>query len=296
MESHAFSHAGKRTFEGDWVRNEDRCVVRDGLWAVIDGATALQPLTKNGMNTSEYTAQWLCDALNAFDLSDDATASEIIRRLERQFGQHLRSEWLAAYELAAFGPRCTVCVVRQHGGERLSWAQMSDSYLAIEFLDGGVEIWPRPLPYDETDAPAQDAIAAHVLAGMPISEAKVQEDVQRLDNHNRVISQKRVFDGHTVVSKEIAEGELRLGEIRKLLLATDGFVLPGTAQSFDESAATTLQSCDLEGVEATWCAIRDAYNDDRTAAKFPRFKHMDDATAVLLRPTQPYDRARRCEV
>jgi len=92
---------------------------------------------------------------------------------------------------------------------------------------------------------------------------------------------KGVFNGDPNMTSFITSGQRSLTGVKAIILVSDGFLLPSSheQEKYHHIAQHVLQN----GCFSTYAKIKDDYNADPEGTLYPRFKHQDDSSCVVLR-------------
>ena len=270
--------------------NEDRLVVAAPSFAVIDGATALNPGLMAGLTPAAYCAEWLRAWLVA-EADSGAAASRSARdslvEANREFGHHLQSDWPAFADWAGkTGPAAAVILVREQGNGQLSWAGAGDSYLvrATAQADDWT-VWPKDERGDSQTA--LQALIEALKAGLSTQDALRDPEILqllRLERAKHNITHP-IFNGEPAFADLIHHGTLNPADYPALVLLSDGLAWPGSPRGVGGQAGYGVAAAEIwaKGLSAYYSALKAEFDTDPGFTLYPRFKHMEDATALVLK-------------
>ncbi|MBM3603100.1 MAG: hypothetical protein FJX22_04925 [Alphaproteobacteria bacterium] len=266
--------------------NEDRVVVAAPSFAVIDGATALSPGLMAGLTPAAYCAEWLRAWLVAeadSGMAANRSARDSLVEANREFGHHLQSDWPAFADWEGkTGPSAAAILVRGHDNGQLSWAGAGDSYLL--FADKALSEWfcAWQEAIELLDYHPRNILIKKLEQGLSPQEALKDQELLRLlreerANHNVT---HPVFNGEQAFDCCVYHGTLDPEIYPHLVLMSDGLAWPeAVGQAGYRAAAKEVYHSDLP---AYYRQLKNTFDADPGFTRYPRFKHMDDATALVL--------------
>lgn len=258
--------------KGVGALNEDHCCIRGNLFGVFDGATSLTPATYGNGRTGGYMAATI--AGQAFARNDASLpclaerANNAIRESMVRHGVDLDDRgglWCASG-----------AVLRVHG-DWFEWVQIGDCVICAMFEDGGFELLQSGFDHDaetlelwkrvscETDAPVHAAVAEKIL------EVRTRMNVTY-----------GVFNGEEQAMSFLRSGRRPIGDIKHLVLCTDGLFIPtqdpAGKEDFSEFARVFMDG----GLTGLRDQVRAVEETDRQCRLYPRFKAHDDIAAISI--------------
>ena len=283
----AFTHQGYTTWRELNHYNEDRIVTTSNLFAVIDGATSVINVDMGGLNPSAYISNFLADYLSAVPRHDTRTALELLTDANTAVREHLKAEWPEVYAMGKLGPSCAAAIVRLHPETNtMTVANVADCSVAVKVKRGD---WNVLTPTRKGQGPLSsrlhDLIRQQIDKGMTPEEAKKTKPVQDMLKRNRM----RVnvdfgsFNGEADAEKFFFSASYSLDAVESLIMISDGFENPN-GKSHEEQIRLAAQKMHQLGGRGYHTYLRfDVFGEDPNFEKYPRAKHMDDASGIVLR-------------
>lgn len=253
------------------VYNEDRILIKDNLFIVMDGASSLTETDKR-----PTSASWLVNRLKK-ELSkriDDVVDKLyfLSKSLYLEYGSPRNTLYL---------PSCgmSICEVK---GEKVRFLTIGDCEVAYLTKDGKINF----VKYDELNALDNKAIEEMVNVSkkesIPMLEARKM--INNLLIHNRkLMNRENGYQVYTISDNpnfRFKELEEDIDIIKDIYIYSDGY-----AQAYSTLGLYSkeeLFSKDLDIVEVkdrileTWCS-------DAKCERFPRFKKADDISVVKIK-------------
>ena len=249
--------------------NEDRFVVTDSLFAVIDGASGLTQEKKSGVGTrASRLAAFVKSALQRYRGEDlGQFLIELSRRAYDAGFDDSVSCGIAAFQICRDSARIYA---------------LGDCEVIYRLKDGTVSRF-RQTELGELDERAISEMVRYA-AQNNITVRAARPHIQDILIKNRArkntSSGYSVFSPSTVPSFEVKAVQIPLSAIASVYICTDGFVpsftelgiLRDTRELFD----TPLSVKDI------CLEIQKILRQDKDFERFPRFKLFDDITAIRL--------------
>lgn len=263
--------------------SEDRFVAATRSFAVIDGATSLTAADMGGINPSAYTSRFLADFIMAHDQSD-MTAREMLLAANRAFAQDLAANWPDIVALGKLGPCASAALLRLHDDGTATWANVSDCVIAQCATGDDWQVLSEwSARHAELDDQLADATFAEIAKGAAPAAARKLEHIQEICRANRslVNVEYGVFNADPEMADFLFDGRIDLQAGQSFALFSDGMIWPeGAAQAALGDSARNIGKL---GPAAYYAGLQALYDADPQFQRFRRLKHMDDATALLLR-------------
>jgi hypothetical protein len=271
--------------------NEDRLVASSPTFAVIDGATALSPGLMEGLTPAAYCAEWLRAWLVAeadSGVAASRSARDSLVEANREFGHHLQNDWPAFADWQGkTGPAAAVILVRETATEAgvavVSWAGAGDSYLVRATAEtNDWEVWPKDERVDNS-LTALRALTEALKKGLLPQDALRDPEILQLLREVRVNHNVThpIFNGDLAFAELLHHGTLNPVDHPSLVLLSDGLAWPGSGgQAGYGVAAAEIWA---KGLSAYYSSLKAEFDADPGFTLYPRFKHMDDATALVLK-------------
>ena len=271
--------------------NEDRLVASSPTFAVIDGATALSPGLMEGLTPAAYCAEWLRAWLVAeadSGVAASRSARDSMVEANREFGHHLQDDWPAFADWQGkTGPAAAVILVRETATEAgeavVSWAGAGDSYLL--FAQEEKSDWRCALEeaIEQLDYHPRTILTQKLCKGLSPQDALRDPELLSLLRAERAKHNAThpVFNGEQAFDSCVYHGTLDPEVYPHLVLISDGLAWPGSGgQAGYGVAAAEIWA---KGLSAYYSALKAEFDADPGFTLYPRFKHMDDATALVLK-------------
>lgn len=282
-----FSQHGRKTIDQPTLMNEDGLVVTHNLFAVIDGATDRKGHLLNGLTSGAFLAEYLQRHLTHIAQDPayaDTEASLLLAGLNRAFGEMMAKEYPEAIaDGIEFGPAAAVALVKLHQDGTYSYAIVSDCAFIEMGTHGEVFICPEAEKPYHIERERMDHIQQLMHAqDISLDEAwQLDEAKQRYNAFRKLLNVDwPVFNGDTRLEGLMLHGRRPLENVAALVMMSDGMLLPGATEL--EGAEMAARQMLAHGISAYANGLKKLYDDDHTREKFFRFKHQDDATALLM--------------
>lgn len=272
--------------QGSNPTNEDAYVVNQEkeLFAVIDGATGLGGLPgkiaaeaiQNGFDTGDFE-----DSLIE-QISKGNT--KLAKKTKQELGQGI--EAIAKEKRSA----CGIAAIQIHENY-MEYAQSGDCMIFVAYQDGGIQ----SLSYDHVMRLDKNAIfelynAIDKRINPEISGEAFQEIYQ--EEKERIIPILKanreklntrggysIIDGTAEAMEYLTHGRIPLHQVGKILLLTDGMQLHGMeGDVWKESANFAFK----HGIDSLLDYVVQQEEADIFLKKYPRLKHADDKTGILV--------------
>ena len=267
--------------------NEDRFVAAHKTFAVIDGATDTTGNVLNGMTPGAFVADYVHRTLT--NLAQDpahagAEASLLMAGINRAFGDYIKQNHPERIENGFhLGPYAHAAFLRLHNDETFSYANAGDCFLVILYTDGTTRVCP---PEEKPDHLEKDRLAHFMtlykktpgsfqdIVKDPEAKEIYRKDLEKL---NRDIS---VINGDPNMENLVSGGRESLEDVAAFVLMSDGMFMPGLPDP--EGAHMAAKKMLEHGLSAYARSVEAMYDNDPEREEFPRFKHRDDMTALVL--------------
>lgn len=292
----SFSRHGLKTPTQHTTMNEDGLVMAHTLFAVIDGATDHKGTRIDGKTSGAFLADYL--HRNLTHIAQDATYAEteavmLLAGVNRAFGEKLRQDHPnIVAEGLNFGPAAAVCLVKFHQDNSYSYAIASDCALVELGIHGEVFVAPEvEKPYHIEQNRLDLAQNLMVEQNLTIEEAfQSPEYKAAYQKFRELLNQEwSVFNGDPALENLILHGRRSLDDVAALVLMTDGMFLPNNNKKYGEKQGAEMAARQMleHGISAYANGLKTVYDEDPERQKFFRFKHMDDASALLIQFKTP---------
>lgn len=281
----AFTAVGRKRHDEVNAVNDDAIYAGQRLFAVIDGATSMVPHRLNGLSAaaylSRYAVAWLAAADN--DLADTRTARELMLALNADFAAHLRKYFPDVAAEGKYGPSAAAVIVRLHEDNTYTYAQVADCALVEMKKYEGTLLTPDQLTNldDGTLAAAMKRVREGCKPEDVLNDPAVRERLRA----NRLFNNVRfgVINGEPEIEPLVCHGRRLLTGVTKLVLISDGMQAePRKGISGDDRLLAGALLVARWGAARAWERLSKVYDSDPNFTAMPRFKHMDDASAIAI--------------
>lgn len=271
----SISLAGDRT-----KQNDDACGFAGARAWVIDGATDLHDAPLTGWASD---ASWIAHHLNrglheVFDDDPRRCFADLSRSAAQAFAASLQGRSHERWQ----SPICSVLMVEDRGGGALSVSDLGDCRVFALGADGALHVAGGPEGAADNEA---ESAARQTDAHKPLLERT--ETIARLRVGRAALNREGAewtFCLDHACGEHARTRRLDLKTPAHVLIMTDGFsALVDRYRAYD--AAGLVRAALDKGLQELGRELRAIETGDTAAAKFPRFKASDDATALLLRLT-----------
>lgn len=274
--------------------NEDRYYISSDLttFAVMDGATGI------GEMTGELASQTILDE---FESNPAGSLLEILTKANKRLGDRCKEiaglsqiEQIRKWDRSSSG----VVAIRFLEYHRIEYVQSGDCMIFIQYEDDAV----RPLTHDSLSRLDQKAILrrAKLLEQKRKGEDpnqwpkekrdkilhKIWEELmEQLHDHRGLLNTPEgypVIDGSPEAVHYIEYGQLPLIHTKKILLLSDGLVLPHIKAAPEIMWLETAKYAFSHGLSALYEKVTALENSDPACYIYPRFKQADDKTGILI--------------
>ncbi len=278
----AATQAGSKVNEdgyGYWPAEAPRAA-----W-MLDGVTGIndRALLPGPTDAAWFVAQ-VQEALPALlSVAPDRPAAELVGALVDELERRQSAAWLDAR--GADGretPAASFALVRLIGSE-IEVLRLGDCLVLLEATDGAVTVMDHPV-LAAIEAETRDALLA--LRAQGIAEPK-QAFAAMMPRLRAERLRRNVPDGYGVLAAErscapmIHIDRMPARTLRRILLASDGYY-----RLVDHYGAVTdaelVRRTEELGADAMLRQLRAIEAADPVAARYPRLKIADDATALLI--------------
>lgn len=278
---------GRKMPDVPTAMNEDHIVTAHNLYAVIDGATQRKGKNIGELTTGAYLAEYLHRSLTHIAQDPNyqhVEASILLADVNRAFGEKMQQEYPELIERGfAFGPAAAIALVKLHNDGTYSYAHAGDCAI-VEFGTHG-EVFqcpPEAKPYHLEGARADHLRQITREKGITFDEAWELKEVQdKYDEYKDAINVEwPIVTGDPRLENVMFVGRRPLKNVGTLVLMTDGMFVPGTddLQGAEMAARQMLE----HGIGPYVTGLKKVYDEDPNREEYMRFKHQDDATAMLM--------------
>lgn len=273
-----FTHQGWKARGRPNHYNEDRLVAGSYLFAVIDGSTAVEDADIDGMNTSA----WMAENARQLFLERDRkgyTAQNELKAVNAALGKKLAHEHPDIWKLGRRGPCAAAAVVKLHPkSNTMTYATIADCMVAV-FRNGRWEVLNEN-HHEQVDSPLTKKIEELAAKGMSADDIRAHPDVQKIIRQSRE-NNAAVLNGQADMDEHVQAGSISLEGVSCIVIMSDGMFWP--AHSGSAAIQVAADYIDRHGMGQYYRVLKSAYDRDADYEKFPRAKHIDDATAIMIR-------------
>ncbi|WP_152655417.1 protein phosphatase 2C domain-containing protein [Oceanobacillus sp. CFH 90083] len=277
--SKVYKQGSNPTNEDAYVENQKR-----KLFAVIDGATGLGGLP--GKIAAE-TIQRCFDTANMdeslIDIIDKGNL-DLAKRTKQELGQEIGD--IVKEKRSA----CGIAAIQMHE-TYLEYAQSGDCMIFVAYQDGGIQAlsYDHVMRLDEKAiSDLYDSIAKRVdskdngEAFQKIYQEEKEHVIPALVANRKKLNTVEgysIIDGSPEAMEFLSYGRIPLQQVEKILLLTDGMQIYGIEGDVWKETANYAMKY---GVECLLEYVVQQEENDIYLQKYPRFKHADDKTGILL--------------
>lgn len=260
------------TEQGSIIHNEDRYLIKNNVFAVLDGATNVgRELSIYEMTPGEFAAETLRESLDETDGIEDG-----LRLANTKIDDGIRQFFFEPTKQDRFSSTATV--VRINENNTLDYWNVADSFFFLINKEGKVVV-----PFDLYEFDRNNLIELKKRLDNKDIEDPIEEMREIiLTSKNEANKSYAVFNGEQEVFNLMKKGSVDLTNIATVVLFTDGMNYP----SEDPTMPTDYQAmADLYlegGVEHMLDTVREMEEEDPEFKKYPRFKMHDDATVIAV--------------
>ena len=254
-----FTHQGFTSVHQKNHYNEDRLFIGRSIFAVIDGATALIKMEKDGLNASAYTARFLAQFFMEHDHTE-RSAKELLLKANTDFKAHLKTEWPEVLDAGKLGPCAAVSVVKIHDKNTATISNIADCGIVTKDKKGTYsQVSEHYQRHAELDSDLAAAIFEKLDMGLSLSDAKKHNDIVTKLENNRSLSNVEYgnFTAEEDMQKFLKSKELNLKNIETITLFSDGYLWPD-AESEQEGMLKAARLINLYGAYQAYQKIKAA--------------------------------------
>jgi hypothetical protein len=255
--------------------NEDRLFMTPHSFGVMDGATALDPTRKGDLQVCMNILQ------DVFSKNCDAEGAEPVRLVKRATAA-LQAKF-DPNDDPVLMPCSTMAYVHTKDGV-VTIAQLGDSSVLVCSVDGQYHFYAGDPMAAKGDAAnikrmvekrkSNPGISIDKLRDLILYDIKVHRRRSNAPDGNGVLAPREGAERHLIVHKFSAK------DIKSILVMTDGFsALVDTFHAYHWP--DLMNAASKKGLKALVMELRAMQDKDPLGVQYPRFKHGDDATAIL---------------
>lgn len=279
-------HISKVHKQGSAPANEDAYVenLERKLFAVIDGATGVGGLS------GKIAAETMQHRLNTGNVADSFISliqkgnTDLAERTKQELGQEINA--IPKEKRST----CGMAAIQIHE-TYMEYAQSGDCMIFVKYRDGGIQA----LSYDHVMRLDEKALSDLYESiswriGADVSgeafQKVYQEEKERIipalaANRRKLntVQGYSIMDGTAAAMDFLSYGRIPLQQVEKVLLLTDGMQIYGVdGDTWGETAMYAMEY----GVERLLSYVVQQEGSDISLQRYPRFKHADDKTGILL--------------
>lgn len=265
---------------GDKPYNEDAFFLGETFCGIFDGATGLTEAAPV-MTAYLSDAAWFVAESKRYLSVHLSDTTQTIQQLCQAAMAVCREQWQGTLSADTI-PSAGLALVRQNG-TALECFCLGDVSLSVRLVSGAFFSFPESELSSLDHAALQEAIT-YRKNGHCWADAIVHIRPM-LQKHRRMRNQPGGYAALDLLGQwpTARTATLPLAQVQSIFLCSDGF-----ARLIDFSIAKDLsdlhRSVEAQGVEPLLSRLTKAQQADPDCLKVPRFKRMDDATAVILCP------------
>jgi serine/threonine protein phosphatase PrpC len=279
---------------GNGKPNEDAFVVVNAeklLWiGVFDGTTSLRTLDKlQGMTGARFASNFLKDHFINNEIGLTETPKKVLLGLNTQLLEEAKKLGGKLEDTHSLPAAMVTLVKIDMDKLSLDFANVGDTWITIYDQNGGSELVTKDTNKkfdDEMFELIQNKAASKGLTNRKarqektIKQALYEMYLRRNNNPNGKGS--GLVNGDPNVEMYIQEGKVDLSDKKAVLVGTDGLEILGKLLS-DISYRSYLWENYSDGGFKKLINLKKESEDNDPDWKFPRYKHSDDATGVMVR-------------
>lgn len=282
-----FTHQGFAAPDVPNHYNEDALVACGRIFSVIDGATdvigGVHPVS--GINAAAFLSQWLSGHIASF--STDLSLKESLNLAVLDFENLLRKEWPEKLALGAKGAGASVIVLRLEN-DSYSFVQLGDCVL-LERRNARWRICSSVNKFHaQSDLDIQKVLSQKIAEGVESKDALNTPEIVALIQQAR--ENINIRYAHFNVEQEClsfaVSGEGNLNGVEALLLLSDGMAWPIKEDKYVGDLNPYILAAEkiyhYKSCARYYEDMIQKLDTDPLRQTFLRFKHADDASAVLL--------------
>lgn len=272
--------------------NEDSfAVVTNGnilLAAVFDGSTSLKPIADLKDQTgARFASHFLKQELSKIDLSQ--TPQKILLELnDRLLKKILEFEGTSLSDTHTLPSSLATIVKLDFKKKKLGFAHVGDSYAITQYRNGKTKLLTddKVRPFDESVQKLMQEIAQerHISLRATRDDPRIQQafiDMYQTRNNNPNGLGSGFVNGDPNLKLYVQAEETTLKDIQSILLGTDGLTPQGWSVENPQDRIRFFETLKSGGTKRL-IAIKLKSEDDDPDWQHIRFKHSDDATALMV--------------
>ncbi|CDQ38662.1 MULTISPECIES: protein phosphatase 2C domain-containing protein [Virgibacillus] len=277
--------------KGNGPINEDSYVINQdaNVYAVIDGATGLDGLPGY---LASYTVQEQLQALKQTDglYNGVLRANQTLgQKLVDQFNNFARSgsnissiQDIPKKQRSSTG----LAAIQLHSnGHALDFFHAGDCMIFVEYKSGEIRAITYDLIQYFDQLALKEFMKLHEKKGNHMDLSQLREMIKPILMQNRENMNTSggygVIDGTAEAFQFMESGTVSLSKVSKIVLLTDGMLLPTREQTTIAWEKSAKIACN-QGVEALFNEVVKRESQDASCLTYPRLKESDDKTALLL--------------
>ena len=261
--------------------NEDKIIIFDNLFVVIDGATGLG---EKKISSTDSDAQWFVNYISDYFSENWNSKSQFIPFLREALNavnsKYLdlinNSENIKPFELPSAG-LAAVQIFDKH----IIAYRIGDCSLYIKNQNSVIDVFGDS-PLNALDQKSISMLTRELKKGLSITEAR--ENIKDILKQNR--SKMNQKDGYSVITihpdsiNGFEKKKIDLLKNTELLLTSDGF--SAFNEKYEFPLEEVFQKVNKNSLDDVIKELREIESNDDKLLQFPRLKAHDDATCIYL--------------
>lgn len=281
---------------GDGKPNEDSfaIVTRDKvIWiGVFDGTTSLVSLDKlQGITGAKFASNFLKDHFISDDAETMESPKEILLELNAKLLEEVKKLGGKLEDTHSLPAAMVALVKIDMDRLSLDFSNVGDTWIAIYDQDGGSDLITVDTNKKFDDEMFELIKSVAVSKGLTNRQAR-QEDIVKQALYEMYLRRNNnpngrgsgLVNGDPNVEMYIQEGKVDLSDKKAVLVGTDGLEIQGKLLS-DDNYRNILWENYLDGGFRKLIILKKKSEDNDPDWRFPRYKHSDDATGVMVKLT-----------
>lgn len=259
--------------KGSGEMNEDRLVVKENLFCVIDGASSLNGYHDSSGKTGGYLA---ASVVREKITGGQGTLIETVTNANTAIAEAMIKNNIDVSNTVNRWSASLVAV--RIKDETAEWIKIGDCNLLVLNQDGSVKLLGEYHNHDLETLKMWKALA----------QKKTKNIRQHLREQNRKVRMETnikygALNGDNRAISFIQKGEISVKGVKNIILFTDGFLIPKEDPEESEDFFEMVELFRQGGLNMVRQTIRDLEKSDPECWKYPRLKQYDDMAAIVVK-------------
>lgn len=262
----------ERVYEqGSSLLNEDNFACNGNLFGVFDGASSLVPDLYQG----KTGAWWASHLVSQEFAKNDADLFELGSRANKELQLKMTAMGVESADLLqCWSTSAAICRIKD---DSVEWLQSGDCQILAIDANGDCQLLT---PYHNHDQATLQQWQRLVAKNDPEPRKKLQPQIEKVRRQmNRSYG---AINGERAALDFLRTGSQPLGDIRHLLIFTDGLLPPGETPTQNPDFCWLAKHFQQGGLKRVKQEIRSLEQTDPDCRRYPRFKKHDDIAAVAI--------------